>query len=105
MTRQELREHCFKTIYGIPCSEKAKEEHELVVNILDRLERYESIRCDKCKYYEEDHFAVVDGVPIIVAHEICTKWADGCKTKSDGHCHMFKEKKKNDSNTNMDSIN
>lgn len=45
--------------------------------------------CKDCKYFEYDSVAKVDGVPLIVAHEICSKWGDGCKTKEDGYCFMF----------------
>lgn len=50
----------------------------------------ELIRCKDCKYFELDHFEKVEGfpVPIIVAHEICMKWSDGCRTSKDGWCFM-----------------
>lgn len=46
-------------------------------------------RCKDCKYFEYDSVAKVDGIPLIVAHEICSKWGDGCKTKEDGYCFMY----------------
>ena len=46
-------------------------------------------RCKDCKYFEYDSVAKVDGIPLIVAHEICSKWGDGCKTKEDGYCYLF----------------
>ena len=50
----------------------------------------EIIRCKDCKYFELDHFEKVGEfpVPIIVAHEICMKWSDGCRTSKDGWCFM-----------------
>ena len=45
--------------------------------------------CKDCKYFEYEIVAKVDGIPLIVAHEICNKWGDGCKTKEDGFCFMF----------------
>lgn len=45
--------------------------------------------CKDCKYFEYDSVANVDGIPLIVAHEICSRWGDGCKTKEDGYCFMF----------------
>ena len=45
--------------------------------------------CKECKYFEYDSVAKVDGVPLIVAHEICSRWGDGCKTKEDGYCFLF----------------
>lgn len=46
-------------------------------------------KCKNCKYFEYDSVANVDGIPLIVAHEICSKWGDGCKTKEDGYCFLF----------------
>ena len=48
--------------------------------------------CKDCKYFEYDSVAKVDGIPLIVAHEICNKWGDGCKTKEDGYCFLFEQK-------------
>ena len=45
--------------------------------------------CKDCKYFEYDSVAKVDGIPLIVAHEICSRWGDGCKTKEDGYCFLF----------------
>ena len=52
----------------------------------------EVVRCKDCKYFELNHW---DGI-IITAHEICNKWADGCKTNKDGYCFLG-ERKINDS--------
>ena len=46
-------------------------------------------RCKDCKFFEYDSIAKVDGVPLIVAHEICNRWGDGCKSKEDGYCFLF----------------
>jgi len=48
----------------------------------------EVVRCKDCKFFEEDFWGDIDGAPLIVAHEICTRWGRGCKTQSDGFCHM-----------------
>ena len=48
--------------------------------------------CKECKYFEYDSVAKVDGIPLIVAHEICKRWGDGCKTKEDGYCFLFEPK-------------
>ena len=45
--------------------------------------------CKDCKYFEYDSVAKVNGIPLIVAHEICSRWGDGCKTKEDGYCFLF----------------
>ena len=46
------------------------------------------VRCEECKFFELNHFDNLDGVPIITAHEICTKWGSGCKTDRNGYCFM-----------------
>lgn len=45
--------------------------------------------CKDCKYFEYDSVANVDGIPLIVAHEICNRWGNGCKTKEDGYCFLY----------------
>lgn len=51
-----------------------------IVNIHGDIEGdYEIVRkfmglCKNCKYFEYDSVAKVDGIPLIVAHEICSKW-------------------------------
>jgi len=51
-------------------------------------------RCKDCKYFEYDSVAnfpvvQVDEIPLIVAHEICNKWGNGCKTSGNGYCFLF----------------
>ena len=46
-------------------------------------------RCKDCKYFEYDSVRKVNGIPLIVAHEICKRWGDGCRTKEDGYCFLF----------------
>lgn len=50
------------------------------------------VRCKNCSYFKYDHVMNIDGVPLIAAHEICTKWGDGCKTSENGFCFLGKEK-------------
>ena len=45
--------------------------------------------CRECKYFEYDSLAKVNGIPLIVAHEICSRWGDGCKTTEDGYCFLY----------------
>jgi type VI protein secretion system component VasF len=54
-----------------------------------KLLKQKSGHCKECKYFEYDSVAKVDGVPLIVAHEICNKWGNGCKTSEDGYCYLF----------------
>lgn len=61
----------------------------------------EIVRCKDCKHYERDHFDAVyyptesgeaQKVPLITAHNICTKWGGGCKTAEDGYCFLAERK-------------
>lgn len=46
------------------------------------------VRCKDCKYYELNSWANVNGIPLIVAHQICKRWGEGCKTDENGFCFM-----------------
>ena len=50
------------------------------------------IRCRDCRHFETDVWAAVGGVPLIVAHEMCMKWGQGCRTSPDGFCFMAERK-------------
>ena len=60
--------------------------------VVKKMQEPNTGHCKNCKYFEYDSVAKVDGMPLIVAHEICSKWGDGCKTKEDGCCFLFKAK-------------
>ena len=59
-----------------------------IVNEIPTIDTKPLIHCKDCKYFEYDSVAKVDGVPLIVAHEICSRWGDGCKTREDGYCFL-----------------
>ena len=61
------------------------------------VETVDLILCKDCKYFEYDSVAKVHGVPLIVAHEICNRWGEGCKTRENGWCFLA-ESKENDEN-------
>lgn len=63
-------------------------------DIDDLIIAYESrpIRCKDCKHFESNHIEKVNGIPLIVAHEICKRWGDGCKTSENGWCFMAERK-------------
>lgn len=46
------------------------------------------VRCKDCHFFEADHWETVSEVPLIVAHNICTRWGRGCQTAEDGFCFM-----------------
>ncbi len=49
--------------------------------------------CKECKYFVYDQMLRVEAlrVPVIVAHEVCTRWGagEGCQTIEDGYCFLF----------------
>ena len=49
-------------------------------------------RCKDCKYFDYDNVAKVDGIPLIVAHEICSRWGRGCMTVKNGYCFLYEPK-------------
>lgn len=57
-----------------------------------KIEKIELITCKDCKYFERDLFDRTNGMPIIVAHEICKKWGSGCKTREDGWCFLAEKR-------------
>lgn len=59
-----------------------------IVNETPTIDTKPLIRCKDCKYFEYDSLAMVDGIPLIVAHEICKRWGDGCKTSENGYCFL-----------------
>lgn len=57
-------------------------------------EQIRMIHCKDCKYYHEDFWGEIDGLPIIIAHQICSKWGNGCKTLENGYCHFGEQRGK-----------
>lgn len=62
---------------------------------LPTVDAVEVVRCKNCKHFTLNFVENVDGVPLIVAHEICSFWGDGCKTSQEGFC-SFGERKDED---------
>ena len=56
---------------------------------MDELCERNNRKCKNCKHFEYDSVANVDGVPLIVAHEICKACGDGCKSNENGYCFLF----------------
>ena len=50
--------------------------------------QHEVVRCKDCKHFEYDHVENINGIPLIVAHEICMRWGDGVKTSENGYCFL-----------------
>ena len=56
------------------------------------VEMSDLILCKDCKFFDYDSTAKVDGIPLIVAREICNRWGDGCKTREDGWCFLAEQR-------------
>ena len=61
----------------------------------------EVVRRRECKHFRLDAWRTVNGVPLIVAHEICDLWAGGCKTNPDGYCAWGEQKDGSDDETDL----
>lgn len=82
---------CFVTMDDINIEEWDTERY-----ITCPLQSERTWHCKDCKYFEYDSVAKVDGIPLIVAHEICLRWGDGCKTSEDGYCFMYEPQERGD---------
>ena len=94
MTREEKQKAIDALKISTPImamtQEKFNDYIQTLNQVMDWLEQESKIGyCKDCKYFEYDSVAKVDGIPLIVAHEICSRWGDGCKTKEDGYCFLF----------------
>ena len=49
-------------------------------------------KCKDCRYFETDVLVPCVDIPLIIGHEVCTKWGGGCRTKEDGYCFLFEAK-------------
>ena len=78
---------CYRYSYGLP---------ENYADKCGDFQTQKSGKCKNCKYFEYDSVAKVDGIPLIVAHEICNKWGDGCKTSEEGYCYLFEPQESED---------
>lgn len=67
------------------------ESNPIRVELVDNPDVVSVVRCKDCKYYELDSWANVNGIPLIVAHQICKRWGNGCKTDENGFCFMGEE--------------
>lgn len=64
---------------------------------LKRRDLVSVVRCRDCRFYTEDKRGDEFGYPgVIIAHEICEKWGNGCKTSENGYCFLGERKEKTD---------
>ena len=79
---------------GLDCMDEEATQEALWMAIDALKEKEERIRCKDCKHFEYDHVEKVDGIPLIVGHEICKRWGEGCKTSENGWCFLAERKEK-----------
>ena len=93
ISRQELLNAIFQKEYGHDYDENTDIINLKYVDIIKGMSSVEPEKktgyCKNCKYFEYDSVAKVDGIPLIVAHEICNRWGKGCKTSEDGYCFLY----------------
>ena len=85
MIDEELCEEC--PLYGTTGTDHCEKDCVRLA-----IEELEQGHCKDCKYFEYNSVVKVDEVPLIMAHEICSKWGDGCKTSENGYCFLFEPK-------------
>lgn len=56
-------------------------------------------KCKDCKYFEYDDRVMLNETPLIVAHEICERWGNGCNTSEDGYCFLFEVREVTDADS------
>jgi hypothetical protein len=75
-------------------------QRDFIINFIEYLPsvqpKSKTGHCKDCKYFEYDSVAKVNGIPLIVAHEICSRWGDGCKTSEDGYCFLFEPQERSE---------
>lgn len=79
LVNRDLREISTKTIGE--CLDKAE-----VADVV------EVVRCKGCRHFQRNVLRKVNGVPIIVGHEMCDFWGDGCKTNENDYCSYGERK-------------
>lgn len=85
----------FNDKYGYGDRKDAVETIEyLCIKKEPTIDAVEVVRCKDCKHFTLNLVENVGGIPLIVAHEVCSFWGDGCKTSQEGFC-SFGERKEN----------
>lgn len=89
------RQAAIDGLKGCMCEDWVKTLFATMVKQLPSV-THKSGKCKNCKYFEYDSMAKVDGIPLIVAHEICNKWGNGGKTSEDGYCYLFEPQERSE---------
>lgn len=63
--------------------------YDAIENGIEAIVFYRSIvKCKDCKYFEYNAMTNFEEIPLIMGHEVCMKWAGGCKSNENGFCFM-----------------
>ena len=93
-----LPKHCEKILTANVSYETADiyriaTDHAIdVIKTLPAADVVEVIRCKDCKYFNLNKWGKVNDIPLIVAHEICDFWGNGCKTDKDAYCSFVERR-------------
>ena len=95
--REDFMQDVYNTLDFLPTNEEANRIIDSFDRVTSNIEQEPKMgHCKDCKHFEYDSVARVDGVPLIIAHEICNRWGDGCKTREDGYCFLFEPQEGSD---------
>ena len=102
ISRQAAIDEAKEWINAVYFEENDKRERKAIECFIGSLKNIPSaqpeiVRCKDCKYFTLNYVENVDGLPLIMAHEVCSFWGDGCKTSQEGFC-SYGEKKGEDCN-------
>ena len=97
ISRQQTKDAIDKYLVGRNLATDGTMMARLInMSVIERLPsaKPEIIYCKDCKHFEYDHVENVNGIPLIVAHEICMRWSDGVKTSENGYCFLGKRRER-----------
>lgn len=90
---KSMLKHCENVLNGANVSYKTATIYRMAyqhaiddIKTLPAADVEEVIRCKECKYFNLNKWGKVNDTPLIMAHEICDFWGNGCKTNSDAYC-------------------
>jgi hypothetical protein len=89
---REVLGRLYASALGSPVEERTLQLVSQAIKELETVDAEPVVRCGECKHFQLNAWGTVNGVPLIVAHEICDLWAGGCKTSPDGYCSYGERK-------------
>ena len=65
-----------------------------IINDAPTIDAEQVVHCRECRYFKKDWWHKRGGV--IVAHEVCEFWGNGCKTEENSSCSYGERGRKNE---------